>query len=208
MSLITKFKVRPVNTAAGSVRGVPALLSNFCKDRTAVSATEFAMILPFMFLLLIGMAEATGALNQDRKVSRIANSVTDLVAQAQTVTTGELSSLLDLGEKILDPYPADTLEVIIASVSFDDDGDASVDWSRNNSSGTPWAKGSEPPITLPDAVAQPNSSIVVGQTNLTYTPAFAGLFTQYFERASSIDLSDTYYLRPRLTDTVTCDNCP
>lgn len=198
--------VKALINSAGSSRS--KLLHLFCEDRRGVSATEFAVILPFMFILLIGMAEATGALNQDRKVSRISNSITDLIAQSQTVTTSELSSLLDIGEKILDPYPADTLEIIVASVTFDEDGDATVDWSRNNSSGTPWSRGSAPPITLPDTVAQPNTSIVVGQTNLTYTPAFAGIFTSYFSRASSIDLSDTYYLRPRLTDTVTCDNCP
>jgi Flp pilus assembly protein TadG len=214
MNLITKSKARLTGIVRGNSVGTvtpwSTLWPTFWKDTRAVSATEFAMILPFMFILLIGMAEATGALNQDRKVSRISNSVTDLIAQAQTVSASDLDSVLDLGEVILAPYSADTLETIIASVSFDEDGDASVDWSRNNnggSSGTPWAEGSTPPITLPDAVAQPNTSIVVGQTNLTYTPAFAGLFTGFFDRASSLELSDTYYLRPRLTDTVTCDNC-
>ncbi len=182
-------------------------LAELRDDRQAVSATEFALVLPFMLLILIGMTEVTGALNQDRKVSRIASSITDLVAQSQTVTTAEISSILDLGEKILEPYPADELTSIIASISFDEDGTPSVDWSWDSTGSEPWTPGSAPPVTLPSTVAAPNTSIVLGQANLDYTPIFAGVFTSYFDRASSIELSDTYYLRPRLTDTVDCSNC-
>ncbi|WP_298983084.1 TadE/TadG family type IV pilus assembly protein [uncultured Roseibium sp.] len=179
----------------------------FRADTRAVSAVEFALILPLMLLILIGMEEATGALNQDRKVSRIANSVTDLVAQAQTVDKNDLQGIMDLGEKILTPYPADTLDIVLASVTFDEDGDASVDWSLNKSGGEPWAQGAVPPITLPGTVSVANTSIVVGEVSLTYTPTFAGIFTEVFERDSAIDLGDIYYLRPRLTNTVACSDC-
>ncbi|ASP35968.1 TadE/TadG family type IV pilus assembly protein [Labrenzia sp. VG12] len=177
------------------------------KDTRAVAATEFALILPVMFLLLIGMAEVTGAMNQDRKVARISNAVTDLVAQAETVTEAELLAVMDLGEQVLAPYPADELEIIIASVTFNEDGDAEVDWSFDSGSSNPWAEGSEPPITLPDTIVSPNSSIVVGVTTLNYSPPFAGIFTDYFTRKDALELSHTYYLRPRLTGTVQCSNC-
>lgn len=182
-------------------------MRDFGSDRRAVSAIEFSMILPFLLILLIGMEEVSGTLNYDRKVSRIANSVADLVAQAQTITPADLTALMDLGGKILDPYPDTNLETIVASVTFDDDGKPAVDWSYSSKGGSPWAAGSKPPMDLPEAVAAPNSSIVVTQTNLKYVPTFSGLFTEYFSRASSIDLSDTYYLRPRLTDTVECPAC-
>lgn len=178
-------------------------------DRRAVSAVEFALILPVLLLVLIGMEEVTEAMNHDRKVSRIANSVADLVAQAQTVDSDELVAIMDLGEKILDPYPADDMEIIIASVSFNEDSEASIDWSldQTGNAATDWGKGDEPPITLPDTVTAPETSIVVSQVTLTYEPVFAGVFTEYFSRASSLELSDTYYLRPRLTDTVECSDC-
>lgn len=188
-------------------RSCKRLAGTWLSDRKGVSAVEFAMILPFMLILFIGMVEVSDAYNQDRKVSRMANAITDLVAQAQTVTTNELDGVLDLGATILAPYSADTLEIIVSSVSFDASGDASVDWSYNNSGSTPWTAGSPPPITLPTTVASPNTSIVLGQSNLVYTPTFANLFTSYFPRVASMNLSDTYYLRPRLTDTVQCSNC-
>ena len=84
-------------------------------DKRAVTAIEFAMILPFMLILLIGMEEVTGTLDHDRKVSRIANSVADLVAQGQTVTPADLKAMLDIGGKIIDPYPDTNLETIVAT---------------------------------------------------------------------------------------------
>lgn len=178
------------------------------RDDDAVSAVEFAMILPFMFFLLIGLTELADALNQDRKVSRIANAVADLIAQEEAVSKSDLDSLMEIGEKILDPYPSTNLQVIVASVSFNEDGDASVDWSRGSAGTSPWATGAAPPITLPGTVAVPNSSIVVGQTNLIYTPSFTGLFTGIFDWSpSAMNLSDTYFLTPRITGTVTCSNC-
>ncbi len=193
--------VTATNFATGAMK-------KFRRDDNAVSAGEFAMILPFMFFLLIGMTELAEALNQDRKVSRIANAVADLIAQEEAVSRTDLDSLMNIGEKILDPYPSTNLQVIVASVSFDDDGDASVDWSRDSAGATPWSTGAAPPITLPGTVAVPNSSIVVGQSNLTYTPSFTGLFSGIFEWSPSVmNLSDTYFLTPRITGTVTCSNC-
>ncbi|WP_299475179.1 TadE/TadG family type IV pilus assembly protein [uncultured Roseibium sp.] len=183
-------------------------LKKLRRDEDGVSAVEFAMILPFMFLLLIGMTELAEALNQDRKVSRIANAIADLVAQEEAVERNDLNDLLDIGAEILAPYPADNLQVIVASITFDEDGDATVDWSRDSTESVPWTAGDAPPITLPASVAVPNSSVVVGQTNLTYTPSFTGVFTGIFDWSpSALELSDTYYLAPRITGTVTCGNC-
>ena len=176
-----------------------------CRDKRGVAGVEFAMVLPFMLLLLVGSVELADAINQDRKVSRIANSITDLVAQAQTVTTSELDWVMQSGPTILSPYPANNLDIVVSSVSFDDDGDASVDWSYGDD---PWPKGSEPPIALPATIVSPNTSIVVTDVNLNFTPLFEGLFTDFYDRASSLNLGETYYLRPRLTSTVQCTNCP
>ena len=182
-------------------------LQKFHANTKGVAATEFAMILPIMLVLFIGSVETTGLLNQDRKLSRIANSVTDLVAQAQSVSSAEVSGMFDIGNKILAPYTTDTLNIIVASVSFDDEGDATIDWSVCKLTCADWAKGTEPPITLPDTVASPNTSIVVGEASMTYTPEFSGIFTDYFQRATSYNISDSFYLQPRLTDTVKCDDC-
>lgn len=178
-------------------------------DRHGVSGVEFAMILPFLLMLLIGMTEITDALNQDRKVSRMSSAITDLVAQAQTVDTDELDLYMSLGERILAPYPTDNLSIIIASVSFTATGEAEVDWSYSDpsSASSDWKPGEPPPVTLPPTVAIPSTSIVLGQATLDYVPPFAGLVLGNYKSFSSLTLSDTFYLRPRLTGTVLCSDC-
>ncbi len=174
-------------------------------DRQGVAAVEFALILPFLLILLIGMAETVSALNHDRKVSQIASSVTDLVAQAETVSSSDISDIMLAAEEILKPYSATGLEVIVASVTFDDEGDAEVDWSKDNSNGSPWSAGSAPPVEFPDTIAVAGTSLVVGQSTYDYVPMFAALAQNIFPRATSIELSDTYFYKPRLTSTVTLD---
>ncbi|PVB60272.1 hypothetical protein DCO57_18395 [Labrenzia sp. 011] len=177
-------------------------------DGRAVAATEFALILPFMVLLLVGVIDISGAINADRKVSRIANSTTDLVAQAQTLDTNDLDDILALGGKIMAPESDDTLTTIIASITFDGKGNATVDWSYDSEQNTPWAQGSVPPITFPETVAAPETSIVIAQSTLIYTPPFSGMFfAKTFPRLSQYTLRDVFYLRPRLTNTVSCTDC-
>ncbi|MGV2974243.1 TadE/TadG family type IV pilus assembly protein [Roseibium alexandrii] len=194
------------------IRYIERPVGLFRRNEQGVAAIEFAMILPFMLVLMIGMVELTDALNADRKVSRMANAVTDLVAQAQTVTRSELNAYLQLGETILKPYPSDDLTFVIAGVTFQANGVPEVDWSYQRKAGvggpaSDWSAGDEPPITLPATLVSPNTSIVVGAVTLGYAPPLAGIFTQYYSRDSVITLSDTYYLRPRLVGTIQCTDC-
>jgi Flp pilus assembly protein TadG len=172
-------------------------------DKSGIAAVEFALILPFLLILLIGTAESVGALNHDRKVSQIASSVTDLVAQAESISTGEIADIMRAATEIMLPYSDTPLDVIIASVTFDEDGDPEVDWSRDKSGSTPWAAGSTPPIEFPEAISVPGSSLVVGQSSYSYTPMFSSLLQNIFPRATSIEFGDVYYYKPRLTGTVT-----
>lgn len=177
------------------------LINSLWLDKRAIAATEFALILPFLLFLLMGAHVVTGAMNHDRKVSRISSSVADLVAQAQTVTTGDLAAVLDLGETIMDPYDSSTLNIVVASVSFDGAGDPIVDWSYGLDGGSPW--GSTPPITILPAIALPNTSVVISDTTLTYNAPFSGIVPGLDE----LDLQARHYLRPRVTGTIECTNC-
>ncbi|MEP4029773.1 TadE/TadG family type IV pilus assembly protein [Roseibium polysiphoniae] len=177
--------------------------SQFTADRSGVAAVEFALILPFLLLLLIGMAETTSALNQDRKVSQIASSVADLVAQSESISTSEAADIMLAASAIMSPYESSRLSVTIASVSFDGNGNAEVDWSVDQDGGTPWPTGSEPPIDIPDTVAKAGTSLVVGQSNYTYIPMFASLAQNLFPSAATIPMGDVYFLRPRLSTSVT-----
>ena len=171
-------------------------------DTRGVAAVEFALILPFLLILFLGVAETTNALNHDRKVSQIASTVADLVAQAETINAAEAQDIMVAADEIMAPYSSSALQVIIASVSFDEDGNPEVDWSVDQDGAAPWAVGAEPPIEIPDTIAVAGTSVVVGQSFYPFRPTFAELAQTIFPRATSIPMGDSYFLRPRLTNRV------
>ncbi len=184
-----------------ATRGFSA--SGLTGDRRGVAAVEFALILPLLLIVMIGTAETTSALNYKRKISQVAFSVADLVSQSSSLSSGDMSDIMTAARAIMQPFPADGLNVVIASVSFDSRGKATVDWSVNQSGGTPWSKGSAPPVTFPAGTARAGTSVVIGRANSTYTPLFASMAQSIFPRAASIFMEDTYFLLPRLSDKVT-----
>ncbi|SHL36649.1 TadE/TadG family type IV pilus assembly protein [Roseibium suaedae] len=180
-----------------------SLIRRLLRNTRGVAAVEFALILPFLIILLIGMAETTTALNQNRKVSQVANAIGDIVARATTVTSTGLADLMQARTYIMEPYDASSMTVIVASVSFDADKKATVDWSSNQTGGTPWTSGQAPPITIPSGVIAANKSIIVCQTKYNYVAMFATLAQNIFPRATKFEMSGAVYLRPRLTTKVT-----
>lgn len=180
-----------------------ATLRRLKADRRGIAAVEFALLLPFLLILLIGMSETVTALNTDRKVSQVASSAADLVAQAESISTSEIADIMLAAKQIMLPYSDTPLDVIIASVTFNDDGDPEVDWSRNKSGTAPWSAGSTPPIEIPEAISVAGSSLIVGKSSYAYVPLFASMLQNIFPRAASMTLGDTYFLKPRLTTTVT-----
>ncbi|MFD1695488.1 TadE/TadG family type IV pilus assembly protein [Roseibium aestuarii] len=184
------------------VSAAARILRSFARGSAGVAAVEFALVLPFLMLLLVGMAEFTTALNQKQKVSQTARSVADLIAQAEIVTDNDIEDVVYAAEQIMQPYTDGTLNVIIASVTFDGDGNPAVDWSRERDGSAPWPAGAAPPLDIPDEIRFPNTSLVIGYAVSTYTPAYAGLTDYLMPYLSAVNLTDVYFLRPRLTSTV------
>lgn len=57
------------------------LLGRFARHREAIAATEFALILPFLFVALLGIGEATAALSSYRRVSMLGNGIGQMMSQ-------------------------------------------------------------------------------------------------------------------------------
>jgi Flp pilus assembly protein TadG len=163
-------------------------------DRSGVAAVEFALLLPLMLTLYFGAVEFGDALTIDRKVTHVSSSLADLVTQARTISDTDMVNILDATASIITPYDDGLLRIKVSGVSIDNTGKATVSWSDAHND-TPLAKNSV--ITLPAAVNTPNTFIVTAEIHYTYTPLVGYLLT------GSFDLMDQFYLRPRLSDTVT-----
>ncbi len=176
------------------------LFANLRSCRRGVAAVEFALILPVLLLLLLGTTELTRALTNDRKVSQVASTVADLIAQATSLTSTEMDDIVTASGLILQPYSSDGLGIVASSVEFDADKNANVEWSCGYST-TAWADGAEPPITIPEALKIANTSVIIAVTSYTYTP----LFTSIIEE--DINLGETFFLRPRLVASIPDPGC-
>jgi Flp pilus assembly protein TadG len=167
----------------------PRSLRCFRRDIRAVSAVEFALVLPFLLALYIGGIELSQAISINRKATLVARTVSDLVAQAEEekITPAEVEGILNAAEAIMAPYPASNTRVVVSSVEITDDG-ATVLWSRARNA-SQRAKGDS--VTLPPGIGAETASIIMAEVHYPYTPTLGS------DIIGNIDLSETIYMRPR-----------
>ena len=117
------------------------------RDKRGVSAVEFAMLLPLMVTLYLGGVEVSQAIAVDRKVTLIARTLGDLVAQATSVTQRDMTNILNAATRGDGAVSRRQLSrSTVSSVEIDANGIAKVAWS-DTKNGT--ARRSARPVTLP-----------------------------------------------------------
>lgn len=173
-------------------------LGRLIDDIRGVAALEFALLVPILCLLYFGMAEVTQGVMAERRTAHTASTIGDLVAQSSSVTQAGVTQVFSIGSAIVYPYPTGPLKMRITSVVADAQGNTTVAWSQGSGL-TALAKGSA--VTVSANLIAPNQSVIMAEADYTYTPAVG-----YVVKAS-MPFNETYYLRPRLSDQVTCGDC-
>jgi Flp pilus assembly protein TadG len=168
-------------------------LRRLLRDERGVSAVEFAMLLPLMITLYLGGVEVSQAIAVDRKVTLVARSLGDLVAQSTTVTNADMTNILNAAASVVQPFPDTTLKVTVSSVTIDATNVAKIAWS-DTKNGTARAVNST--VTLPAALNVANTSLIWAESEYAYTPTIGYVIT------GTMTLKDQIYMRPRLSDTV------
>jgi Flp pilus assembly protein TadG len=174
-----------------------------------VSAVEFALIAPVMLLMLFGAAEASLAVAVDRKVTIAASTVADLVAQQESLDCPTLQEIVKVSRMVFAPYDGgSTATLSVAHVTVDA-GTPKVQWSKvvdvstcTNAPSMP--VGSTISIggntSLVRDMVETGGGIIVGEAKLTHQPGLTSFF------ASSITMSERFYLRPRASSQVCWDS--
>jgi Flp pilus assembly protein TadG len=154
-------------------------------ERGAV-AVEFAIVVPVLVMIFIGMVEFTEAFTINRKLAQSAGAVSDLVAQETAVTSAQLAVLRDVAAEIMKPYGPPTSLVIFAVTKGSDDT-VRVAWSDPAGALT---AGSV--YTLPEAgLTDRNTSLIVAEATYTFTPTISHFL------AGPFTLRERAYFRPR-----------
>jgi Flp pilus assembly protein TadG len=158
------------------------------KDGTV--AIEFAFIAPVLIVLLLGSVELCYALICREKVSTVAASASDLVAQDATITGAQMTDVFTAVNTILYPYPSSGTSVVITSIKQDPNhaGQNVVDWSvpYHTTGRTPGAS-----ITVPTGLVTSGGSVIFAEVSYSYVPPFTQGIT------SGFTMTDSFYSRPR-----------
>jgi Flp pilus assembly protein TadG len=178
----------------------PSILPQLAKDRRGVTALEFALVAPIMIALLFGMTEIVSGLAAKRRVAHTASTIADVVSQVQRINKAEVEDTLTASTIIMSPLPTGTdLKLRVSSVVVDDKGqNPTVAWSVAKND-TKRAPGNPP--TLPTGVVRASEGVIVAE--VTYT--FRSL-TEHFMPGIR-EMKEVYYLRPRRSAVVTCEDC-
>jgi Flp pilus assembly protein TadG len=169
-------------------------LTRFGRDQRAMSAIEFAMVLPVMLTFYLGTAEVSDAVGIDRKVTLTAHTAADLVSQVSSINNADMNNLLSASTAVIAPYNATPLSVTVSLITIDANGSAKITWSDSRN-GSARSVGSS--VSLPTALKVPSTSLVWSEVSYAYKPAIGYVIT------GTISLKDQLYMRPRLSTTVT-----
>ncbi|MEJ2125435.1 MAG: pilus assembly protein [Alphaproteobacteria bacterium] len=156
---------------------------------------EFALVLPVLVMLFLGLVEFGEAYSASRKVTFAASTVSDLVAQMRSVTDTDLTDIALVADELIKPYRTSNFGVVITSVVADSENNTTVGWSFARGSGAT-AKTDGALVTLPAGLTEPGSSIIMVETFYEFTPS-VGLFL-----LDTRTLTGKAYYRPRRTKVI------
>lgn len=188
------------------------------RDRRGVAAVEFAFIAPILFILYFLTMETSQAIDVNKKVGRVASMVADLVTQQQALKKTETDAILDIGASILYPYGRSQPSIEITGIDISDEATpkVTVAWSRKLTSGSKSAGTAVGSVTtVPEKLKIRGTFLVRVTASLGYTPVLAWSDSQKSGLAQhnirvwleDIAMGETYFLRPRMSASVTCSDC-
>jgi Flp pilus assembly protein TadG len=158
------------------------------KDRRGIAATEFAIVVPIMLVMFFGTVEFSSAVAVDRKVTLVAQTLSDLTAQSTTVGDSDMTNFFAASTAILTPYSPTPTKATITELYVDPATlQARVQWSKGTS---PRAVSST--VTIPTAIAVGGSYLIFSEVSYLYTPTIG-----YVMAKAGVNLSDVSYSRPR-----------
>jgi Flp pilus assembly protein TadG len=168
-------------------------LVRFNRDQRGVSAVEFAFVAPLLITLYLGCVEVSDGVSADRKVTLTAAALANLSAQVTTITTTDMTNILDASSAIIAPYSSGNLAITVTCISIDANKNATVKWSatRNGVAKTPGN-----PYTFTSATAALNvasTQLILAEASYSYTPIIGNALT------GTLTLKDQMFMSPRIS---------
>jgi Flp pilus assembly protein TadG len=174
-------------------------LRAFREASQGVAAVEFAIVLPVMVMMYLGMTELTFGINTDRKITLLARTLADLTGRATTVSSSDMDTIFAASTSVIAPYNSALAQMVVSSIVVTDTGtkdaggnpivQGTVCWSSAKGSGAvALTKGTK--VTVPDGFRTANSSYIQADVAMPYTPVFGTSVLQMVTGKTSMTLTD------------------
>lgn len=187
----------------------------FAANRRGAAALEFALIAPLLLSLYFVTMEVSQAVETNKKVSRTASMVADLVTQLQETTVTEIRGIMDIGSSTLQPYNRTLPEITVTQIYLNKDATpkATVEWSQRLKDGAFVAgETKNSTTTVPEKLRIPDTYLIRVETKLNYRPVITWAADQKVTVGltaafDNISMGERFYLRPRMSPRVGCTTC-
>jgi Flp pilus assembly protein TadG len=164
-------------------------------DQRGAAAIECALLAPVAILLACGFAERTMAMMAERRAAHAASVVADLVSQSDRVTSAQMADIFTIGDAILNPFPAAPLKLRVSSITADANGVPRVTWSQGHGLGA--LAGGTQVSGFPSTLLAAGDSVIQADVQYAYVSPLQ------MTLPNALTFSDTFYLRPRRSASVT-----
>lgn len=188
--------------------------ARFERDRRGIAAIEFALIAPILLALYFLTMEFSQGIEANKKLSRVGSTVADLVTQQNSVTKDDLDAIMKIADSTLLPYRRSKPDIVVTGISIGGNPlKATVEWSREGDEhGYRAGAAEDDETTVPASLMIENTFLVRVESKLAYKPVITwsaeGKSTLGLTAAfDNLSMSETYYLRPRMTNDITCSDC-
>jgi Flp pilus assembly protein TadG len=157
-------------------------------------AVEFAVALPVLILMFMGIVELSQGLIVYMKVVDAATTASDLVSQQMQVSKSDLDNYYLASQLVMTPSPPSGLKLAVSSIKFDPaTGNPSIDWSVT--------RGGAAAVT--DAAAatglgSKGDSVIAAEATYVYNS-----FLKYL-LPTGVTITARVYSRPRVVFSIPC----
>lgn len=175
---------------------MPRILHKLIRNQGGTALIEFALILPIMTSLFLGVFEVTRYVAADMRLANAAQVMADMVAQQSSVsdTSSSMTDFCNGSQDAMYPLSGSSLKVAVASVTHYSSG-TSQDWSDVTcNAATAISNSTSLASTL---VPNVNDSVIIVQATYAYTSPIS------YVLKASYTLTQTVFARPRNVTTVT-----
>jgi Flp pilus assembly protein TadG len=205
-----------MSVGAGAQTAISKLRAGIARlvpDNRGVAAVEFALIAPLLLAMYFVTMEVAQGIEANKKVGRVGSMVADLITQQSEITPADLKAIMEIGESILQPYNRSEPKIVVTAINITPDPGSTVEvaWSGKIENGN-FTKDTVTTASVPPALNLPGTFLVRVESSLDYKPLITwspdakstlGLTAAF----DNIPMKETYYLRPRMSPTVKCEDC-